>query len=84
VIVKKIYINYKIYSQTSNLFIICLNHNRQHNNGRKSSINLKLVILQPHVVNAKLLIAINHSILKKNQKSLYGLESKFSKLYFIC
>jgi hypothetical protein len=33
VIVKKIHINYQIYSQTSNFFIVCVNHNRQHNYG---------------------------------------------------
>jgi hypothetical protein len=31
-------------------------------------MNLKLIFSSPHVVNAKLLIAINHSIFKKIQK----------------
>jgi hypothetical protein len=65
VIVTKIHINYKVYSQTSILFIVYVNHNRQHNDGWKSSMNLKLVISIPHVVNAKPLIAINHSIFSK-------------------
>jgi hypothetical protein len=62
--VKKIHINYKVYSQTSIFFIVWVNHNRQHNDGWKSSVILKLVIFTTHVVNAKLLIAINHSIFK--------------------
>jgi hypothetical protein len=33
VIVKKIHINYKLYSQTSIFFIVCVNHNEQHNDG---------------------------------------------------
>jgi hypothetical protein len=80
VIVKKIHINHKLYSQNSNLFIVCINHNRQHNDGWKSSMNLKLVTFTTHVVNAKLLIAINHSIFKKIEN---GLLSKFCKLYFV-
>jgi hypothetical protein len=43
VIVKKIHINYKIYSQTSILLIVCVNHNRQHIDGWKLSMNLKWV-----------------------------------------
>jgi hypothetical protein len=31
VLVKKIPINYKIYSKTLNFFIVCVNHNEQHN-----------------------------------------------------
>ena len=48
----------------------------------KSSINLKLVIFTAPCNNAKLLIAIIHSIFKFFQKNLHGLESKFCKLYF--
>jgi hypothetical protein len=33
VIVKKIHINYKLSSQTSIFFIVCVNHNEQHNDG---------------------------------------------------
>jgi hypothetical protein len=43
VIVKKIHINYKVYSQTSIFLIVCVNHNRQYNDGWKSSMPLKQV-----------------------------------------
>jgi hypothetical protein len=33
VLVEKIHINYKIYSQTSIFFIVCVNYNKQHNDG---------------------------------------------------
>jgi hypothetical protein len=33
VIVKKIHINYKIYIQSLIFFIVCINHNKQHNDG---------------------------------------------------
>ena len=62
---------------------VCVNQNKQHNNVWKSPINLKLVFSLPHVVNTKVLIAINHSIFKKILKNLNGLESKFCKLYFL-
>jgi hypothetical protein len=35
VLVKKIRVNYKIYSKTLNFFIVCVNHNEQYNVGRK-------------------------------------------------
>jgi hypothetical protein len=47
---------------------VCVDHNEQHNDGWKSSILLKLVIFTIHVVNAKLLIAINHSISRNFQQ----------------
>jgi hypothetical protein len=46
-------------------------------------MNLKLVISLPHVVNVKLLIAVNHAIFKKIKKIKNGLESIFCKLYFV-
>jgi hypothetical protein len=30
---KKIHVNYKMYSKTLNFFIVCVNHNEQHNGG---------------------------------------------------
>jgi hypothetical protein len=33
VILEKIHITYKIYSQTSNFFIVFVNHNKQHIDG---------------------------------------------------
>jgi hypothetical protein len=62
-IVKKIHINYKIYSQTSIFFIVCIYHNRQYNDGWKSSINLKLVIfvaIQLNLYSAYLWILLTH------------------------
>jgi hypothetical protein len=83
VIVKKIHINYKIYSQTSNFFIVCVNHNRQHNDGLKLSVGLKLIIFiapcskcQTSNCNK----SFNFQIFSKIQN---GLESKFFKLFFL-
>jgi hypothetical protein len=39
VIVKKIHINYKMYSQASIFFTTYVDYNEQHNGGWKSSIN---------------------------------------------
>jgi hypothetical protein len=68
VIVKKIHINFKMYSQTIKKIIVCIDHNGQHNDGWKSSMSLKLVVSLPYVINAKLLIAIHHLIFKKKLK----------------
>jgi hypothetical protein len=57
VVLKKIHINTCKHQKH---FIVCVNHNRQYNDGRKSSMILKLLIFTTHVVNAKLLIAINY------------------------
>jgi hypothetical protein len=44
VVVKKIYINYRIYFQTLIFFIVCVNHHEGHFREQKSSIILKLEI----------------------------------------
>jgi hypothetical protein len=69
VLVKKICINYKMYSKTLIIIFVCVNHTKQHNGGWKSFMPLKkLQFSLPHVVDAKLVMAINHSISKKFQK----------------
>jgi hypothetical protein len=83
VIVKKIHINYKIYSQTSNFFIVCVNHNTQHNDGWKLSVILKLVISTTLCSKCQTFNcnkSFNFQIFSKFQN---GLESKFCKLYFV-
>jgi hypothetical protein len=68
VLAKKICINYKIYSKFLNCFIVCVNHNEQQNGGWRLSISLKLEIFITPVVDAKLVIAMNHLIFRIFQK----------------
>jgi hypothetical protein len=51
--------------KTSIFYIICINYNKEQYGGWKPSILLKLYFLESHVVYAKLVMAISHSILQK-------------------
>jgi hypothetical protein len=64
VLVTKIPINYKIYSKTLNflLSLYITNSNRTVNENHLFLWNLQFSLRSPKVANAKLVIAIKHSI----------------------
>jgi hypothetical protein len=68
--------SYQLQDILKNFDVVTVNanHNEQHNGGWKSFVLLKLIIFTTpmHVVNAKLLIAINHSIIRIFQKFKMG------------